>query len=356
MLNDLLIRITNYVGEVIHDSGHAPYLRQKYDPRLAYYHGIGDGQSPCMRYLRDETIYSTFVEQIKLLEQRYILVALDEVVDTSLNAVKQEGFTRPQCSITFDDGLGSVYRHAYPFLKERGIPFAVFVNTSTVDNVGLLWLHKLGYLLSTIGDTETINLLNSQMKGFTKSIPASSEVCEIEQWCRKWHDQVEKTDAFNAAFDELGLDAREIAREQDLYLTWTQMDEMASNNVSFYSHTHRHLPLAALKNVAVVKEEMSVAMDVVATRSVLRKEFFSFPFGMPIDYGKHNVAVALAEGHDYVVDVGNGINTRERIVEDRLLSRVGLGSCKPTAGELLAALEIRPVIKSKIDTLRWLRP
>jgi peptidoglycan/xylan/chitin deacetylase (PgdA/CDA1 family) len=36
--------------------------------------------------------------------------------------------TQRQFAITFDDGYENVYRHAFPVLKERKYPFAVFVN------------------------------------------------------------------------------------------------------------------------------------------------------------------------------------------------------------------------------------
>ncbi|MFW6341189.1 MAG: polysaccharide deacetylase family protein, partial [Wenzhouxiangella sp.] len=36
-------------------------------------------------------------------------------------------------AITFDDAYASVYETAWPMLKERGWPFAVFVNTDAID-------------------------------------------------------------------------------------------------------------------------------------------------------------------------------------------------------------------------------
>lgn len=46
-------------------------------------------------------------------------------------------------AVTFDDGLEDVYTFAYPFLKEQGVPFTVFVITDFLDTDGYITAEQL---------------------------------------------------------------------------------------------------------------------------------------------------------------------------------------------------------------------
>lgn len=48
-----------------------------------------------------------------------------------------------QIAVTFDDGLKDVYEIAYPFLKERSIPFTVFIATDFLDMPGYITTENL---------------------------------------------------------------------------------------------------------------------------------------------------------------------------------------------------------------------
>lgn len=67
------------------------------------------------------------------------------------------------CALTFDDGLEDVYTVAYPILKERGLPFTVFVTSGFVDKPGYLTREQLLRLamdpLCTIGSHGTAHRL-----------------------------------------------------------------------------------------------------------------------------------------------------------------------------------------------------
>lgn len=58
-------------------------------------------------------------------------VSLQEAYDI----IRYRKYSFPFCIITFDDIPANVYQNAYPILKARRIPFAVFVTTQFVDSV-----------------------------------------------------------------------------------------------------------------------------------------------------------------------------------------------------------------------------
>ncbi len=57
--------------------------------------------------------------------------------------------TDGHAALTFDDGLADLYTVAYPFLKERGIPFTAFILTGKLDQPGYL---TTGQLLELAAD------------------------------------------------------------------------------------------------------------------------------------------------------------------------------------------------------------
>ena len=78
-------------------------------------------------------------------------------------------------AITFDDGLEDVYRVAYPYLKEKKIPFCIFVVTDFLDQPGYITTEQLLEMnqdpLVTIGS-----------HGIThKNLPELSEAAQISE-------------------------------------------------------------------------------------------------------------------------------------------------------------------------------
>jgi peptidoglycan/xylan/chitin deacetylase (PgdA/CDA1 family) len=46
---------------------------------------------------------------------------------------REQGLTRPRVAITFDDGYIDNYEHAFPLLRERGLPATFFVTTGLIE-------------------------------------------------------------------------------------------------------------------------------------------------------------------------------------------------------------------------------
>ena len=86
-----------------------------------------------------------FERQLDWIGRRFRFVSLDEL-GSRLESGDQ--FETPTATITFDDGYRDMYEHAYPVLKRKGIPAAVFVVTDWIDRASALYHDRL-YLLLT---------------------------------------------------------------------------------------------------------------------------------------------------------------------------------------------------------------
>jgi peptidoglycan/xylan/chitin deacetylase (PgdA/CDA1 family) len=346
MLNKLIIYFTDAIGLFLSIVRLDKTIRSRDDVRLVFYHGIGDKTSASMTYLNDEIPLHVFEAHIDYLQKKYVILSLKDMIDLiQADALPKD---RPVCTISFDDGLHSVYSDAFPLLRDRGIPFDVFLNTSVIGNNDLLWLHALNYLSTTYGADRVAEEINNLIDADIQQTPL--DALGLERWCRRNFQYFHDCELINKLFDKYGLSKAEVSTQQDLYLNWDQIEEMTESNVGFYSHTHRHFPLNAISNTDLIESEIKLAYDVMASHHK-NNNFVSFPFGMEVDYGKIAITHAFSAGHKFIVEVGNGLNSPDKIINDGMISRVGLGGTGPDSAKLYASIEVRPVVKARLKTL-----
>lgn len=85
------------------------------------YHRVGGG-SPDER----DVPLADFERQVEVLSSSRT-VALDDALDDL-----EAGLERPGVVLTFDDGFRDVHEHAWPLLREAGLPFTVYAATAYV--------------------------------------------------------------------------------------------------------------------------------------------------------------------------------------------------------------------------------
>lgn len=83
----------------------------------------------------------------KLEIDRFMGILDSGIPFISLDEYLEFGYKKSNpCTITFDDGLEDVYRVAYPELKEREIPFSIFIVTDFVNHEGYLNIEEIRQL------------------------------------------------------------------------------------------------------------------------------------------------------------------------------------------------------------------
>lgn len=104
-------------------------------PRLLIYHQVGTGTGKQMEVSRED-----FIRQLNWL------VGNREIVDLE-TAVRR--WTEPDADrmvvLTFDDGYQDTYTTAFPLMRERGIPFTLYVATEMVERGSEASNHPLSW-------------------------------------------------------------------------------------------------------------------------------------------------------------------------------------------------------------------
>lgn len=122
--------------------------RRQRRPLILGYHRVVEDFAAAARTEMSSMLISVsmFERHLEWLGRRFRFVSLDEIGEHAANGV---AFDDPVVAITFDDGYRDVYEHAYPTLKRKGIPAAVFVVTDLVGRDHDWQIHdKLYYLLA----------------------------------------------------------------------------------------------------------------------------------------------------------------------------------------------------------------
>jgi peptidoglycan/xylan/chitin deacetylase (PgdA/CDA1 family) len=121
--------------------------RTRRRPLILGYHRVVEDFATAARTEMPSMLISTsmFERHLEWVGRHFRFVSLEEIGARAASGVP---FDEPVAAITFDDGYSDVYEHAYPTLKRKGIPAAVFVVTDLVGRDHWQTHDKLYYLLT----------------------------------------------------------------------------------------------------------------------------------------------------------------------------------------------------------------
>lgn len=213
--------------------------------------------------------------QVDWLARRFRLVTLDEV-GRALEGADASG--TPLAALTFDDGYADVYENAYPLLRRKGIPAAVFVVTELVGTRRLQLYDRLFLLLSrALGAGRTAAALAPILReaGFVERLP---------------QDAFAALEALLASLPQDALAQIAEALESDTPLpdaagdtlwpmSWEMLREMRRGGlVTVGSHTRTHA-LLTRESPERVREEAASSRRALERRLGERIEHFAYPGG-----------------------------------------------------------------------------
>lgn len=250
---------------------------------IGYHRVVEDFRASAARTIPPMLIsVRTFERQLDWIGRRFEFVGLDDLADAMEG---RKRFKKPPAAITFDDGYIDTYQHAWPVLRRKGIPWAVFVVTDLVgsdalqvyDELYLLlarafpsWPEPRKHLAGLLLAIETpVSLLKRVEPAATdplratwaliESLPQSGKLRLIEAL----RNEVEIEPAFKQEF---------------LAMTWEMLRELSDAGVTVGSHTRTHslLPLETWNRAL---EETRGARAELQHRLGRRIDHFAYPGG-----------------------------------------------------------------------------
>jgi len=306
------------------------------EPLVLAYHRVVDdlaGHPASIPAMLTQT--RTLERQLDWLGRHYRIVSLDE-----LGRLLESGAcTDAVAAITFDDGYQDVYQNAYPLLRRKGMPGAVFVVTDLIGTARLHLHDRLFLLLRrafvrwTAPEAELAALLRRLELRPCRPPAAGRRLTPLSALRRLLGglSQAEAERVRSALEQAVGLGDHDA--EAFRPLSWEMLETMVRGGITIGSHTRSH---AVLTN-----ESRRRQLDEAAgSRSVLERclgvpvRHFAYPSGC-FDDGVVDVVRASSYRFAYTT-------CRCRDLQDPLLTipRRGFweGSCLDTRGRFSPAI------------------
>lgn len=239
-------------------------MRRK--PVILMYHGFrAAGSTPDpLDYYGDKLPADRFQEQARWLKKNRKVMPVGELVDRLATGRPIPDYAT---AITIDDGYRSVYDHAYPILREEGVPATVFVAADFIDKRAPLWTDRVQWAHARsrkdLGSPE-------QRK---RTAHALAERLKKETSAERRRD----LSIMEAGLGEtLSLDS---APDSYQPLTWEQLREMAdSGYVEVGSHSRTH-PIVARCEPLEKDEEILGSKLLIEERMGRSCSLFCYPNG-----------------------------------------------------------------------------
>src|SRR4030095_13864207 len=99
------------------------------------YHRVLEKEEPYLDHSQPGMVVTlpTFERHLSFVERHFDIAPLSSILDV------ETGRRRPRCVITFDDGWRDNYELAFPALRKRGLPAAIFVTTDFIGGDRVFW-------------------------------------------------------------------------------------------------------------------------------------------------------------------------------------------------------------------------
>lgn len=295
------IAIVNWWHGVLHRKVEAPSLVLPSQSRfqILNYHRILPRQEALAI---DNVAVGDFEKQVDILKNCFRVISLIQLMHEI-----QDGELQPNTvCITFDDGYRDNYAYAYPILLKYGIPATIFLATGAIESESLLWHDKVFQTLKSTHLTQFESHHNGKMQwhldrmdqrarlaysllGALKRLPPEARDQEIGMLmaaCKITEDQFSK--------DEM--------------LSWTEIQEMHRNGITFGAHTVTH-PILTLLNEHNIVTEISESKRMIEEKLGEPVEVFAYPNGQKGDYDDRTKQILQSLGFRCALTTRWGMNT-----------------------------------------------
>jgi peptidoglycan/xylan/chitin deacetylase (PgdA/CDA1 family) len=208
----------------------------------------------------------TFRRHLELLARGYDLVSLDAALDALAGRTSPP---RDLAVITFDDGYRGVYHHAYPVMKELGVPGVVYVPSAFVGTRERLLHDRLWDALFRMEQRRlsptAVGIANAMQEILAAAFAGAPPLGKVLERLISDCSTEALSELAGALEERLGLRGVEVP-EGHLNMTWEQLRELRANRIAIGAHTvgHTvltHLPIAeAARDLRQCKTELEAGL------------------------------------------------------------------------------------------------
>jgi peptidoglycan/xylan/chitin deacetylase (PgdA/CDA1 family) len=266
-----------------HDHGLADALARGHErPLVIGYHRVVDDFAAEAKTAMPSMLTSArmFERHLDCIARNFQFVSVDDIGERLASG---RPFGRPVAAITFDDGYYDNYEFAFPILKRKGIPAAVFVVTDLIGTNEWQVHDKLYHLVSKAFSTWSDP--RREMTSLLKALGLDADMITNTRGATQ-HPQA----AVSALLPTLPLaDVRRVMAGLEACvgngfhdiprtLAWSDLKTMHRHGITIGSHTRSHVSLTT-ETPEIVAEELAGSKREIESQLGAPVNHFAYPGG-----------------------------------------------------------------------------
>jgi peptidoglycan/xylan/chitin deacetylase (PgdA/CDA1 family) len=240
---------------------------------LPFYHAVSDNVPVHLKHLYKVRSTLTFEKDLDVLLKHYEPVSIEDIHE---HITLNKSLPRNAFSLSFDDGLTEFKEVAWPILKRKGIPVALFVNSGFVDNKALFFRFKASILIDFIQNNSGKEIIKKANELFSSMVDLVSDLESFVRGIK--YGQRSFLDDLALYFD---INFEEYLKDAKPYLSSSDLMDLKAQGVHIGAHSVSH-PLFNELSEADKLSEFTGSVNWVKDTFNQAVHTFSFPF---TDYG-----------------------------------------------------------------------
>ena len=250
---------------------------------------------------------SAFASQIDYVCEHYEPVSIRDLAGWYLSGRRPP---RRAIAITFDDGFANNYSVAFPILRERGVPFTVFVTTGMVGTSGAqLWTERVKRAIYLCQAQSASLVLDGRPVTLDLSSPSKRTAAARAAVQQLKRCALPERDAAVSIIEDVCGRPLPAHRDHERYefLTWEQIRALAGAGVEIGSHTVNHPILSTL-------DDETLETELQASKASLERELgrecrlLAYPNGSAADYGAREKRALNRLGYECAFSLRGTLN------------------------------------------------
>jgi len=248
------------------------------------------------------TSIARFREQLDLFQDIFEIISLEQIV-TDSHLDKNKNYA----AITFDDGFYSVLKNARPILKDRGIPYAIFLNGAAIKD-NQLWFSNI----EIAGKSYEEKILNISQTELLEGENPISAIYSRGKFNKYFRENYKLTD-----------------KGKKIYLDYEDILLLKEEGVLIGSHSYDHFALGFCdeETARAQIDDNHELLKEIAQKTI---QHFAIPFGKKEHYNENTISALKRTGHTYIYSANpNKFTVKDLTNNDFFFPRIGITEQSP---------------------------
>jgi len=256
----------------------------------------------CTQY--DEGVFAhsedIFLAQMRWIKENFNILRESELLDIFDDKATLTG---RNAMITFDDGYVDNYELAYPILSDLKIPATFFIPCNQIEGITPPWWDQISYLLKT-SKKQTILFQSTEFKISDDGEMNKQAINDILR-IFKTSPVIDIPSLLKYLVKSCEAPLPELIDLSKQFMSWSQIKEVSSNNITIGSHTMNHNILANLNDNEQVSE-LKISKSVIESKIDRSIYSVAYPVGGPTAFNKITKEIAKDVGYKIGYSFING--------------------------------------------------